>query len=127
MTNHQRFPCQSCFGPSWGGGGRIGSFAAPSVALHPRRKHHTLYTDVHHALHDPQDEVVVNSLGSLDGADNCDSGRARCMMCVGHLQQVRLRGPRAAFEEPARPRLNGGVGRRETLHYITLVNCTGPT
>jgi hypothetical protein len=38
---------------------------------------------VHHAFRDPQDEVVVNSLGSLNGADNCDSGLARCV-CVGH-------------------------------------------
>ncbi len=119
MTNYQRFPCQPCSGPSWGGSGGIGSFATPSVALHPRRKHHTPNTNAHHAFHDPQDEVVVNSLGSLDGADNCDSGRARCI-CVGHLQQVRLRGLQTALEEPARPRLNGGVGRRETLQYNTI-------
>ena len=89
------------------------------MALHPRRKLHTLNINVHHAFHDPQDEVVVNSLGSLNGADNCDSGRARYMR-VGHLQQVRLRGLRTALQEPAHSRLNGSVGRRETLHYITL-------
>src|SRR6056297_3661173 len=64
----------------WGGSWGIGSFTAPSVALHPRRKHHTLVDpNMHHACQDPQDEVVVNPLGSLTVPTTAIHGLARCM------------------------------------------------